>query len=96
MGYIGKNMPLLYMHRGVNPLMTSKSCERLVPNDVYVDQMAKLVLVNGPNGSGKTTLLRSLALIVILAQIGCYVPASNFAFTPFANIFHYVGGTTSG
>ena len=59
-----------------------------MPNDIFVDAGAKLNLVNGPNGSGKTTTIRMLALNVILAQIGCYVPAEKFAFSPFQFIFN--------
>lgn len=63
-----------------------------MPNDVYLDQTSKFVLVNGANGSGKTTILRTLALNVILAQIGCHVPCDKLALTTFNNIFNYSGG----
>ena len=63
-----------------------------MPNDVYIDQCAKVTFVNGANGSGKTTLLRTISLNVILAQIGCFVPCAHLAFTPFHFIFNYSAG----
>jgi DNA mismatch repair protein MSH4 len=52
-----------------------------VPNDTMMDATSSLHVVSGVNGSGKTTYLKQVALIVILAQIGCYVPADE-AFIP--------------
>lgn len=59
-----------------------------------MDQSNKLVLVNGANGSGKTTLLKSVAVLSILAQIGCHVPCESLAFTPFNNMFNYAGSSS--
>jgi DNA mismatch repair ATPase MutS len=81
-GYLGLSSPTIYLKAGHNPLIL-KTLQHPVPNDVFVDLNTKLTLVNGPNGSGKTTLLRMLASNVILAQIGCHVPAEKFAFCPF-------------
>jgi len=69
------------MRAGLNPLLL-KTQAKPVPNNVFIDLNSKLTLVNGANGSGKTTLLRTLALNIILAQIGCHVPCSQFALTP--------------
>ena len=51
--------------------------ERFVPNDLYLNSTTHNVLVlTGPNMGGKSTYLRQAALIVILAQMGSFVPAS--------------------
>ena len=49
--------------------------ERFVPNDVHFDEAARVLLVTGPNMAGKSTILRQIGLCVLLAQIGCFVPA---------------------
>ena len=72
----GNASPVFLLKSGTNPLLHKAITHKPVPNDVYADNLTKLCLVNGPNGSGKTTLLRMVALIIILAQIGCYVPCN--------------------
>jgi len=48
-----------------------------VANDVYLDnQKQQIIILTGPNMSGKSALLRQTALIVLLSQMGCMVPAS--------------------
>ena len=52
--------------------------ERYVPNDVYLDtERQQIVMITGPNMSGKSALLRQTALIAIMAQMGCFVPAER-------------------
>ena len=81
------------MKQGVNPILAFYRKDKTpVTNDVFLDQTSKLVLVSGANGSGKTTLLRTIALVVIMAQIGCHVPCASLSFTPFNNIFNFTGG----
>lgn len=46
-----------------------------VPNNIFLSEASNMVLIMGPNMSGKSTYLQQVCLIVILAQIGCYVPA---------------------
>lgn len=50
-----------------------------------------MTLINGQNGSGKTTFLRMVQLNIILAQIGCFVPAKTFTFTPLTHLFSRSG-----
>lgn len=52
-----------------------------VPNNTFVDDMTSLHVISGVNGSGKTTYTKQVGLLVILAQIGCFVPAHE-AFIP--------------
>lgn len=54
-----------------------------VPNDLFVGEGSNGIVLYSMNSCGKTSLLRALGLSVILAQAGCFVPASSFTFSPF-------------
>ena len=65
-----------------------------MPNDVYLDNKEQqIIILTGPNMSGKSALLRQTALIVILAQAGCYVPASEARIGIVDKIFTRVGAS---
>ena len=64
-----------------------------VPNDVYMDSSDDVLLITGPNMGGKSTYMRELALIVIMAQIGAYVPASKCNIPIFDKIFTRIGAS---
>lgn len=69
---------ILEIHDGRHPVVEQLlSGERFVPNDVLFDPGERVRIITGPNMSGKSTLIRQVALIVLLAQIGSYVPASS-------------------
>ena len=55
----------------------ARTDERFVPNDLALDPAGRLVILTGPNMAGKSTLMRQVALIVLLAQAGCFVPAAR-------------------
>jgi DNA mismatch repair protein MutS len=68
--------------------------ETYVPNDLYLDnQEQQVIILTGPNMSGKSALLRQTALIVILAQAGCYVPAREAHIGIVDKIFTRVGAS---
>ena len=54
--------------------------DNIIPNDYFFINQFNLLLLKGPNASGKTTYMKQLALLIILAQIGSYVPCSYFSF----------------
>ena len=64
---------------------------RFVPNDVNLDDEARIVVLTGPNMAGKSTYLRQTASIVLLAQIGSYVPADEAAIGVCDRIFTRIG-----
>ena len=68
--------------------------ERYVPNDILLDQeRQQIVIITGPNMAGKSALLRQTALIVLLAQIGCFVPAESARIGMVDKIFTRVGAS---
>ena len=65
-----------------------------VPNDVYLDVSAnRLMLITGPNMAGKSTYMRQVALIVVMAQIGSFVPASDARIGIVDKVFTRVGAS---
>ena len=64
-----------------------------VPNDCYMDRDRQILLITGPNMSGKSTYMRQIALIAILAQIGCFVPASKAILPIFDQIYTRIGAS---
>ena len=79
-------------HPVIETLM--KPGEEYVPNDIYLDKDSQQVIVlTGPNMSGKSALLRQTALIVLMAQIGSFVPADQVRFGFFDKLFTRVGAS---
>lgn len=68
--------------------------ERFVPNDLYLNNSShQILLITGPNMGGKSTYLRQAALIVILAQMGCFVPAAEARLPITDRIFTRIGAS---
>ena len=68
--------------------------EEYIPNDLYLDtEKQQIIIVTGPNMAGKSALLRQTALITLLAQIGCFVPADSACIGVVDKIFTRVGAS---
>ncbi len=69
----------IIIKKGRHPVIENTISDgRYVSNDVYIDRKdASMLLITGPNMSGKSTYMRQLALIVLMAQAGCFVPAQD-------------------
>lgn len=75
-------------HPVVEKVMNDQS---YVPNDIEMMDEIDILLITGPNMSGKSTYMRQLALIVIMGQMGCFVPASHASLPLFDQIFTRIG-----
>ncbi len=79
---------------GRHPVVESLSSEPFIPNDVFLDNRAeRLLIITGPNMGGKSTYLRQTALIVLMAQMGSYVPATRAEIGVVDRIFTRVGAS---
>ncbi|MBY0120610.1 DNA mismatch repair protein MutS [Bacillus sp. S/N-304-OC-R1] len=67
------------------------NAQEYVPNDCTMNAEQEMFLITGPNMSGKSTYMRQIALTAILAQIGCYVPASEAVLPIFDQVFTRIG-----
>ncbi|MBO0453838.1 MULTISPECIES: DNA mismatch repair protein MutS [Enterococcus] len=67
--------------------------QEYIPNSVHMSPDELLLLITGPNMSGKSTYMRQLALTVIMAQMGCFVPAESAELPIFDQIFTRIGAS---
>lgn len=78
---------------GRHPVIECVSKNTYVPNDVKMDNTTDILLITGPNMSGKSTYMRELAIIVIMAQIGSFVPAKSATIPIIDKIFTRIGAS---
>ncbi len=82
------------VREGRHPVVEATSSEPFVPNDVELDSAsAQIVVLTGPNMGGKSTYLRQVALIVLMAQAGSFVPAEAAEIGTVDRIFTRVGAS---
>ncbi len=67
--------------------------EKFIPNDLTLDSACRMIILTGPNMAGKSTVLRQIGLIVLLAQIGSYVPAARARVGVVDRVFTRVGAS---
>ena len=87
---------VLDIKQGRHPVIETQlpAGETYVPNDVYLDsQRQQIMIITGPNMAGKSALLRQTALITLMAQTGCYVPAESARIGLVDKIFTRVGAS---
>lgn len=87
---------VLSITQGRHPVIERlmKADEHYVPNDIFLDNdKQQIMIITGPNMAGKSALLRQTALIVLMAQIGCFVPAESAHIGVVDKIFTRVGAS---
>ncbi len=78
---------------GRHPVVEIVSKNAYVPNDIKMDNTTDVLLITGPNMSGKSTYMRELAIIIIMAQIGSFVPAKSANLPIIDKIFTRIGAS---
>lgn len=76
-----------------HPVVEKVIKDEFVPNDILMDEDVDVLLITGPNMAGKSTYMRSLAIIIIMAQIGSFVPAKSCKMPIFDKIFTRIGAS---
>jgi DNA mismatch repair protein MutS len=91
---IGEDEGVLEIKDGRHPIVEHMTDEDFVSNDTYLDfNSSNMCILTGPNMSGKSTYIRQVATIVLLAQIGCFVPATSAKISLVDRIFTRVGAS---
>ncbi|MCS6955562.1 MAG: DNA mismatch repair protein MutS, partial [Candidatus Calescibacterium sp.] len=85
-----KNGKILILKEARHPVY-EKFFDKFVPNDLYMDQEKFFIILTGPNMGGKSTFLKTVALNVLLAQIGSFVPCSEAVVGLVDGIFSRIG-----
>lgn len=87
---------ILDIKQGRHPVIEKQlpAGEKYIANDVYLDtETQQIIIITGPNMAGKSALLRQTALITLMAQIGCFVPAESAHIGLVDKIFTRVGAS---
>lgn len=85
--------PFIRLKEGRHPCLSGETLDSYVPNDTVIgtDGIASVILVTGPNMGGKSTLMRQAGLLLIMAHMGCHIPAQECEFSPIDRIFTRLG-----
>lgn len=78
---------------GRHPVVEKVIKDTYVSNDIIMDAETNILMITGPNMSGKSTYMRELAIIVIMNQMGCFVPATEADLPIFDKIFTRIGAS---
>ena len=87
------NKQVINVVDGRHPIVEILNEEMFVSNDISINENYNMLLITGPNMSGKSTYMRQLAIIIIMAQIGCFVPAKSASLPIIDQIFTRIGAS---
>jgi DNA mismatch repair protein MutS len=85
--------PGIHLEGGRHPVVEQVSSDPFVANDLIMNNLRKMLVITGPNMGGKSTYMRQAALIVLLAQIGSFVPAESATIGLVDRIFTRIGSS---
>ncbi len=83
----------IYIKDSRHPVVEKVINKEFVSNDIIMDKNTNVLLITGPNMAGKSTYMRQMAIIAIMAQIGCFVPAKEAKLPIFDAIFTRIGAS---
>ena len=87
------NSSIIEIKNGRHPVVEKVSKESFIPNDTYLDSDEALAIITGPNMAGKSTYMRQVALLVLMAQVGSFIPAESAEIGITDRIFTRVGAS---
>jgi len=85
--------PGISISAGRHPVVEMVTQDSFIPNDARLNDQQRMLIITGPNMGGKSTYMRQTALIVLMAHIGCYVPAQKALIGPVDRIFTRIGAS---
>ncbi|MEL6367458.1 MAG: DNA mismatch repair protein MutS [Pseudomonadota bacterium] len=85
--------PVIEVEGGRHLVVEHALGDRFVPNDLRMDAQRRLLVITGPNMGGKSTFMRQTALLVILARMGSFVPATAMRLGPIDRVFTRIGAS---
>ncbi len=85
--------PVLQIKAGRHPVVEHSQDKPFIANDLDLDSDKRMLLITGPNMGGKSTYMRQIALIVLLAHTGSFVPADEATIGPVGQIFTRIGAS---
>ena len=85
------NEPGIHVRQGRHPVVEQVMDESFVANDIALNDGNNMLIITGPNMGGKSTYMRQIALIVLLAHTGCFIPAASARIGPVDRIFTRIG-----
>lgn len=83
----------IHIIEGRHPVVEKVLQTEFVSNDIILDYNTNILLITGPNMAGKSTYMRQMAILAIMAQIGCFVPAKEASLPVFDAIFTRIGAS---
>ncbi|MBL1320944.1 MAG: DNA mismatch repair protein MutS [Methylophaga sp.] len=83
----------IHIEAGRHPVVENATQQNFTPNDLQFSAKQSLLLITGPNMGGKSTYMRQIALIVVMAHIGSFVPATKAVIGPVDQIFTRIGAS---
>ena len=83
----------IYIKEARHPVVEKVIKDEFVPNDIVMGSDVDVLLITGPNMAGKSTYMRTLAIIIIMAQIGSFVPCKSCSIPIFDKIFTRIGAS---
>ena len=95
-GYVRPEMTddsKLHIEGGRHPVVEAAVRQSFIKNDTQMDEIQRIMILTGPNMAGKSTYLRQVALIVLMAHMGCFVPADSAHICIVDKIFTRVGAS---